>query len=60
LLIEQGSDPSYVEHFLGHKDIRTTDNVYGHLFPQHGRDMPEKMGQAMQEALDRRPNVNSR
>ena len=28
---------------LGHKDIRTTANQYGHLFPETQREMAERM-----------------
>lgn len=33
ILIEQGAHPLEIQRRLGHADIRTTMNVYGHLFP---------------------------
>ena len=33
LLIDQGAHPLAVKQHLGHTDIRTTLNLYGHLFP---------------------------
>lgn len=32
-LIESGAHPLAVMQYLGHEDIRTTMNVYGHMFP---------------------------
>lgn len=32
-LIEAGAHPLAVMQYLGHEDIRTTMNVYGHMFP---------------------------
>lgn len=34
-LIREGVQPLALQRRLGHKDIRTTMNVYGHLFPNH-------------------------
>lgn len=50
LLIDQGADILYVSRSLGHKDIRTTSNTYGHLFPQRGQDLGGTMGEAMLKA----------
>lgn len=33
LLIAQGAHPKAIQDHLGHKDIQTTFNVYGHLLP---------------------------
>jgi len=36
---------------LGHKDIRTTANHYGHLFPETQREMADRMARlTMSEA----------
>jgi len=51
LMIAHGADILYVSRFVGHKDIRTTANVYGHLFPQRGQEISKAMGLAMHEAL---------
>ena len=31
MLLENGADPSYVQHRLGHKNIQVTMNIYQHL-----------------------------
>ena len=31
MLLENGADPSYVQHRLGHKDVTVTLKVYKHL-----------------------------
>lgn len=54
LLIEQGADILFVQRFLGHKDIRTTANVYGHMFPQRGERLSDAMGAALSAASIRR------
>lgn len=33
LLIAAGTHPKAIQEHLGHKDIKTTFNVYGHLLP---------------------------
>jgi integrase len=35
LLIDQGAHPLAIQRYIGHSDIRTTMNTYGHLFPNH-------------------------
>jgi integrase len=35
LLIDQGANPLAIQRYIGHSDIRTTMNTYGHLFPNH-------------------------
>jgi integrase len=34
LMIDQGANPVTVQRRMGHKDIRTTLQLYGHLFPE--------------------------
>jgi hypothetical protein len=36
LAIERGAHPKLIQTRLGHEDIRTTLNVYGHMFPSAG------------------------
>ena len=31
MLLENGADPSYMQHRLGHKDVTVTLKVYKHL-----------------------------
>jgi site-specific recombinase XerD len=33
-MIDQGANPVTVQRRLGHKDITTTLQVYGHIFPE--------------------------
>ncbi len=33
-MIDEGANPLTVQRRLGHKDIRTTLQLYGHLFPE--------------------------
>ena len=54
LLIDQGADLFFVSRFVGHSDIRTTANTYGHLFPQRGEAVADLMGTALKDALARR------
>ena len=44
MAIADGATLWEVSKMLGHKDIRTTANQYGHLFPETQRDMAERMG----------------
>jgi integrase len=41
--IADGATLWEVSKMLGHKDIRTTANQYGHLFPETQREMAERM-----------------
>jgi integrase len=42
--IADGATLWEVSKMLGHKDIRTTANQYGHLLPETQREMAERMG----------------
>jgi integrase len=44
MLIAAGAHPKAIQDHLGHRDIQTTFNVYGHLLPQ--------VQQALAAALD--------
>lgn len=37
LLIRQGAHPKVIQEHLGHRDIRTTMNIYGHLYDEQRR-----------------------
>ncbi len=41
MLIRDGANPLAIQKRLGHKDIRTTLNVYGHLFPEQDEILSE-------------------
>jgi integrase len=43
LLIAEGADPLTIQRRLGHKDIRTTLNEYGHLFPDKDLALTQRM-----------------
>ncbi len=45
-MIDDGADPLQVKRRMGHKDVRTSLNVYGHLFPDREEELVA--------ALDRR------
>ena len=42
--MDNGATRWEVSKMLGHKDIRTTANQDGHLFPETQREMAERMG----------------
>jgi integrase len=50
LSIAQGADPLTIQRRLGHRDIRTTLNVYGHLFPDRDVILTERMDAAYRGA----------
>ncbi len=43
-MVDDGADPYLVMRRLGHEDIRTTYNLYGHLFPNRGGDSQRGAG----------------
>jgi integrase len=44
LAIADGASLFNVSRMLGHGDLRTTSNQYGHLFPEGRQEMAERMG----------------
>jgi integrase len=44
LAIADGASLFDVSRMLGHRDVRTTANQYGHLFPEGRREMGQRMG----------------
>ncbi|CAN5506898.1 hypothetical protein BH20ACT21_BH20ACT21_03820 [soil metagenome] len=38
-MIVDGADPLQVKRRMGHEDIRTTFDTYGHLFPDREEDL---------------------
>ncbi|MDA0749005.1 MAG: site-specific integrase, partial [bacterium] len=42
-LIVQGAHPRYIQKQLGHASISITMDVYGHLFPEMGQEMAQKI-----------------
>ncbi len=56
LLIAGGADPKTVQEQLGHRSIKTTYDVYGHLWEGHADDVFERLDEAGRVAA-RRPSV---
>lgn len=48
LLIAEGAHPKAIQDHLGHKDIQTTFNVYGHLLPS----VHEALGASLDAAYE--------
>jgi integrase len=57
LLIEQGHREIEIMRRMGHEDIRTTLNTYGHLFPAAEESMAASMDAAFRAARDAAPAV---
>ena len=51
LWIAQGANPVTVQRRMGHKDVRTTLQVYGHLFPEQEDVLTSRMEELRAEAL---------
>jgi integrase len=49
LLIDSGANPRAIQVYLGHSDLRTTLQTYGHLFDQGGDALADSM-QARRDA----------
>ncbi len=50
LLIRDGANPLAIQKRLGHKDIRTTLNVYGHLLPEQDETLSGRLDATDREA----------
>ncbi|HYI44107.1 MAG TPA: hypothetical protein VE174_01420 [Actinomycetota bacterium] len=61
LLIDQGAHPLGIQLYIGHADIRTTMNTYGHLFPNHDDALARALDGAFRacRAAPARPRVFS-
>ena len=46
LLIANNENPKVTQERLGHKDVSTTLNVYGHLMPGLGRDAADRLNES--------------
>ena len=51
LLIAAGEDPYVISRRLGHASIRTTYDVYGHLFEGHDREASAALETARAQSL---------
>jgi integrase len=52
LAIERGAHPFHIKTLLGHEDIRTTLNIYGHLFPSMESALAEAMDTGYRRAIE--------
>ncbi|MEC2287147.1 site-specific integrase, partial [Bacillus velezensis] len=43
LLINQGEDYITIKERLGHASVKTTIDVYGHLYPNKQKEMADKL-----------------
>jgi integrase len=61
LLIDRGVHPLAIQRYIGHSDIRTTMNTYGHLFPNHDDAIAHALDGAFATcvAAPARPRVSS-
>jgi hypothetical protein len=50
-MIDEGADPLQMMRRMGHSDIRTTYNLYGHLFPDREDDLVAKLDERYSRAL---------
>jgi integrase len=46
LMLKNGASLDYVKRMLGHTNIATTSNSYGHLMPNRGRTQVNLSGQS--------------
>ncbi|MDQ3659864.1 MAG: tyrosine-type recombinase/integrase [Actinomycetota bacterium] len=51
-MIDEGADPLHVMRRMGHSDIRTTYNLYGHLFPDREDELISKLDRRHGRALE--------
>ncbi len=54
-MIDQGANPVNVQRRLGHKDVTTTLQLYGHLFPEQDDMLTDRL-----DALQRKASVSNR
>lgn len=51
LLIAAGEDPYVISQRLGHASIRTTYDIYGHLFEGRDREAADRPGEVARRAM---------
>ena len=51
LWIDQGANPVTVQRRMGHKDVRTTLQLYGHLFPEQDDLLTQRMEMLYRQSL---------
>jgi integrase len=51
-MVDQGADPLQVMRRMGHSDIRTTYNLYGHLFPDREDELVAGLDERYRLAVD--------
>lgn len=50
-MIDEGADPPQIMRRMGHSDIRTGYNLYGHLFPDREDNLVAKLDERYSRAL---------
>ena len=55
LMIAAGAHPRALMERLGHKDIKTTLNVYGHLLPELQEELSDRLDTIYRKGAARRP-----
>jgi len=60
LMIKLGVHPKLVSTRLGHSDIGTTMNIYGHLYPGQDAEVADQLDDEYREAQEKRPTSVSR
>lgn len=53
ILIANAAHPRAIMERLGHKDIKTTMNVYGHLFPELDEELTDRLDETLRSAGER-------
>jgi integrase len=52
-MVDEGADPLQVKRRMGHEDVRTTFNLYGHLFPDREDELVAALDRRRQAVLAR-------
>jgi integrase len=52
-MIAEGADPLQIKRRAGHEDVRTTFNLYGHLFPDREDELVAALDRRRSAALER-------
>lgn len=53
IAIKHGAHPKAIQERLGHQSIRTTLDIYGHLFPSLGEELAVRLNKARHSALEK-------
>ncbi len=59
MAIDKNVNPYRLQRWLGHADIKTTLNRYGHLYDREGREVAETLGRIYEQAVVGNPGDSS-